>query len=1217
MSHPRTTASRLTCGLLAALTLTGAWASDTSLVLDNALLDAGDSAAHLTAVLAAIEADPTGHQVSLLLTQAARCWNDVTGGRALAAAALERATAKAGDHFNRDDLLAALVGLKRAQGDLDGALALQRSRGFLSEWTVTGSFGLRPNAALHEVYEPERAASQRELDPTQTFRTRSGELASWRPLRLEHFDVAASLAEAMDQRGSVAYALTHVELTQAAEAYLVWTGPSAKIWINRSLASVIDRGRHRLDAELRIPVQLVEGWNRILVKVTGGSNARFTTRLTTREGATITPQAYAAAQPVDVGASPQAEPLASFTLTELAQATTAPQRALLAYALLNTNRGEEGYVLLEELLAAHPELAEQAWFHFLRGDVARRADHLPDSIRRDRARAAYAKALELDPQHAIAKRRLADFAFEDDQETQGILLLEEILADHPSDLRTRLALFDTVLNKGWLHEAGQILDALVEQSPELTLVLNAQARLLERRGRHADAQAAREKLLAADRSQVWVVLQRIDEALVRGDEAAALAGLEAMAEAKVWDAGELAFRRAQALLALGNRPGAEAALRASLAHKPWDRTRQTSLSNFLLASGGAEQAAEAKQLLEATLKRDPGRHDARRLRDAIDGDEDRFWEEWAPDVERLLAEAPSSERWPRAATVCLFDQTVTRIYPDGASSSAVHQLWRILDESGKERYGARPQAGRLLSIRTITPAGESLRPISAGGSFQMPGLTSGAVVEHAFLAERGPAPLQLSDGPFFFQDPDLSEPFWFSRWVIMVHRDAPVELIERNMDRPDITRTIEERGEWRVFVYTARDQPRTQQEPGAPDRLEFLPWVKVLQRRSMEELGELYREQGWQGTQLTPTVRSKTAEVLKGIEGDAAQARALYRFVKEHVRQGRGGATASEILATRGGSATVLYLTMLRAAGIPCELVAAAPNPDQGVVVDWQRPELGHFTTLLIRVDPRDGDQVYVYPEGPRLAPYGRLPAELWGATAYVCAPEGGLLEILPRGDPLSEATLNATTVTLSEGGAATFEVRRTMPSYGAYGYKEQFASAPARALGQFFAQQAVGVFPGAQLLAGDAPDADQVGTPLQLVFSAKAPQVLRQRGDGTLELAPGFSAVNLTPQLGAYRERVFDLLLRSGTELRDVVRIELGPYACPRLPETVILATGEALFSLRFRREGSETVVVERRLSLRPGRVMAEDYPAFRDFVRQVDEAEARTLILEPRTAD
>ena len=55
--------------------------------------------------------------------------------------------------------------------------------------------------------------------------------------------------------------------------------------------------------------------------------------------------------------------------------------------------------------------------------------------------------------------------------------------------------------------------------------------------------------------------------------------------------------------------------------------------------------------------------------------------------------------------------------------------------------------------------------------------------------ESGPARLQYSNGPFYFQDPDLTEPFWLSRWVIWIHEDAPgdsrrsIEVSTRSMLR--------------------------------------------------------------------------------------------------------------------------------------------------------------------------------------------------------------------------------------------------------------------------------------------------------------------------------------------------------------------------------------------------------------------------------------------------
>jgi len=1176
----------------------------------------GDAPAALALALEAIEADPRSPRVVPLLGEARGLWDEVPGGRARALEVLEAAVGDLERHPNRDDVLAAIARLRRALGDPAGARAADASRGFVRRFLAAGGFGLRPNTALHDVFDPEVAAAERALDPGATFRDLRGELG-WRPVAPDDLGVGVALRDVLTDSGAVAYAVTAVELPAAGAAHLVYTGPSAKLWLNRAVVAVIDRERDRPDGELRVPVRLRAGWNRVLVKVAGGRTASFTLRFTEPDGAPLPPTAVDPAAPVEVGAGGLVEALPSFTSAGLAAGETPAERAAYARHLLLTGRGEEGYTVLAGLAAAAPELAEAPWFHVLRGDAAQRADHLPAATKRDEARRAYERAVQLDPARVDARRRLAEFAFQDDRDTDGIVLLEEVLADHPGSFDTRRRLFDALVAQEWLVPAARVLEAMERRAPDLPPTLRARHRLERARGRRRAAHAAAERLYAVDGSELWVVAERADLALAAGDREAARDALDDLVAAGVLDAEAVAARRLRLARAAGDRAAELDALRDAVRAAPWKAGRRLALARRLAEDAPADEAAreEALALLDALLAEEPGRHDARRLRRALAGEAGDFWAEWAPDVAEVLTGSPDASKWPRAQTACLFDQTVTRIYPDGSSVDVVHQLWRILNEAGVERYGTRPRAGELLEVRTITPSGRVLEPIRAGDGFQMPGLEPGAVVEHAFKVERDAPAVQYTNGPWYFMDPELTEPFWFSRWVIWIHEDAAVDVLQYNMARPGITREVERRGPWTIHTFTARDQPRIEPEPLAPEREEFLPWVKVVERRDLEDFASLYREPALRGTAVTPSVAAAAAEVTEGLSSDRARARALYRFVQEHVTGGGRGGSAAEALAAREGSKTTLYLALLAAAGVEADLAWAAPGPDQARVVDWSHPEPGQFQVPLVRVAPATGQPVWVFAEAPRLAPFGRLPRALSGGAVYVCRPGGGLLGVLPA-DPLaSVATETRTAIRLEEGGGARVELTKTLADYDYYGAKENFATAPAQALRGFFAQQANQLYPGARLLEGEGVAVEEPGEPLAFRFVAATDAAVRRRGDGHLELAPPMAPSRLGQTLGSFRRRLFDIVVKDGVVTRDVVEVDLGPYACPRLPASVSLTHRLGQFSLLFARTPAGGVRIERALSIRPGRVTPADYPRFQAFLRKVDEAEQRAVHLEPRS--
>ena len=747
----------------------------------------------------------------------------------------------------------------------------------------------------------------------------------------------------------------------------------------------------------------------------------------------------------------------------------------------------------------------------------------------------------------------------------------------------------------------------------------ASEELLESRGEDggAEGERLRQAILDLNRGRTDLVLRKVDQAIARSDRRQALAALEAWAKASGADAEELALQRRRVFRGLGQRYPEIEALRAWVAADADSVVRKR-----ILAARLAEEAhrdpkakAEAQELLAAVLEEEPGDHGARQLLSGLTGKEDRFWEEWAPDLEELRTQSPPRGKWPRSDRVCLFDQTVTRIYPDTSSVDVVHQVWRLLDERGTQELSRRPTAGETLAIRTIRPDGSVYEPIRANtGEFRMPGLTPGALVEHSFRRREGAAGFQYSNGPFYFMDPGLAEPFWLSRWVLLIHEDAPVTVIERNLRRRGMKHTQTKRGEWIVHVYEARNMPRVEPEPPAPDRDEFLPWIKVLESRTLDQLDGPYRERTLVGKAPAPSVVAKAKELVQGVTGAQAQALKLLDFVHEHVRDQGNAARPEQVLAARAGSKLNLLLGLLEAAEIPHDLILAGASPYASKPTDWDHPEPGQFSIPLVRISPTSQDEqpLFLFPFAHRLAPRTKLPFQLWGAPAYACEAGGGAPLVLPRGDLEDEGARARLRLKLGPDGSAEGSIAEEVRRFGSYGFKEQLSRAQDNQLRQFFAQRVSRMFPGANLLGYGLPGVEEQGVPLRWRLKFQAPQVVSRRGDGALVLHGLLTPSQLTPQLGSRQRRIFDLVLESPVLNRQVTEVELGPFACPNPPASVRIAGNLLHFSLQVTQPKPGLLRIERSLLLRPGKVPPARYEAFRKLLRRVDEAEQLNVVVE-----
>lgn len=1187
---------------------------------DELLLDpsfeVGDAPAELEKLRASLSAEPADPRVPLLLTALSRRQFMVPKGTEAIRETLVAALPKAG--WNQDPILVALADLSERLGEREAAEAYRVRRGLLRQFLVCGPFGVAPSASLARPFPPEVAANSKTFSLEQRFEGLRQEPRPWAELRPERAGQIVSPGSVLDGSGQVLYALTHVRYTGQAPAkvWLVYRGPSARIWCNRELACKIDRNAARLPSRVRVELELRPGWNRLLFKVVGGPSARFSAQLCEAGGAPLVLE-ESLLEPVEPGAAGVKRPRPRAALEALAGAEDPQRQGLYAWSLANEGLSEEALLALESLERRASGLRSQAWYQLLYARIAAEANHLPPVVRRSRAREACERALAISPGLRAAELRLAGFELADDRIVPAVKRLEALLEARPRDLLVRALLGAALLGQGWERPYQDLLEATPKDQQGLAPILQMRIRLLNSQGRREAVLPLQAQVYALDKTRVGVFQGRLAQALARGDQGAAAAAQAALNEASGASAQDRALSERGLARSLGQRARALAALRTWVEAKPDSRPRRLALADRLSQDAEQDPAArkEAIAILEQILRESPGLHAATRLLEGLTGKVDAFWEPWEPKIEEVLASAPDAKTWPKANRVCLFDQTVTKIYPDTSSTDVVHQVWRMLDESAKQSLAERPDAGETLVIRTITPDGKRLEPIDANtGKFQMPGLRPGAAVEHSYRVRRGPAGFQFENGPFYFMDPDLEEPFWLSRWVVIVHEKAPVEIVERNLNRKGITHEVTTQGEWKTHVFTARHQPRVEPEPFAPGRDELLPWIRVIETKTLDELDGLYRERALRGRAAAPSIKAKVKELLEGVEGDQAKAEKLLAFVHEHVTSPGRGDDPARVLASRRGNKSSLYRALLRAAQVPHQLAFAGQSPHSRTRTEWSVPELGQFGIPLVRVAPRGSEPYYVLPNADRLADRRRLPVQLWGASVYVSAEEGGFLEVLPEGKLEDESIRTRLRLTLDERGGGRILWRQELRSFGYFRLKGQISATPAARLRGFFASQISRQFPGANLVRFATPSVEEVGVPVRWKLEATTPQLLTKRPDGTLRLGSVISASQVGARYGSHRLRRFALVFDEPIVLEDSTEVLLGPYACPHLPQELRINRRLLQYSLRATRPAPDRVRIERRLVIRRGRVQPADYERFRQQLQRIDAAEQAGLILERR---
>jgi len=1186
---------------LAAPSITGAPARDVPgyEALTSGHEAKGDARALLESLAAAVAKDPASGAASLALMRIGEVREDAMAPCAALAPALEKAIAgKMPDAAARDRAARLLAELRAEAGDWDGARAAEAARGSIRSWLVVGPFGFTPRALHDRVFAVESSRSARAIDPGEAFEGSNGSVR-WTPVELGPLADGVTPAEHIRPSGGAAYALAQLRAPAGTRAVVtVACAGSFKAWWNGALVLDVDRSSGWFPTTTRLGVVFGDGAARLLLKVTSASS-EVAVRVTAADGSG--PVAGLAA--VSGGRiEPMEGDLGSATPIPAARApgaASAYARAADALELAEDGLTADALPVLE---AAAIEEKSSAHLAFLYARMLEEADHIPEAKRLNDARAWVQKALARDPRFVPALERNARFIETDGKPVEAMKALRALAREHPASASLRRSAYFLARRQRWENESLEEAQALLADRPDAYAPRVLLADHYLESGNRPRALALYREALARDRNSPWIedrVAALLSEAGVPEE---AITIRKALA-ARYPDEPARLQNLAELLVTSGRVDDAVELLSRAAEMRGGEPSTYERIAAILIEAG---RRKDALPWLERVLAAEPGDFATRRMLAVLRGLEWDFSKPYEIDAAAAIAGAPSAEKYPKANSICLIDQTVSRIHRDGSKTDIVHQTYKILNDEGVSRYHTVRIPGQLLEIRTIATDGKVYEPIFTESTSEilMPKLTPGAVIDYRYRAvASGRAGFQLDAGQFYFKDPQLSEPCERSQYVVIVEDGIELETIARNM--PSSAR-VEKGAGATVYRWEVRDSDRIDEEPFMPGRDEILPSVQIIGRRTWDDVAELYRERFLGRTRLTPELRAKAAELTAGLSGDAAKARRLYDFVLDHVRGDQGPGEASEIFVEKAGHRSVLLRALLDAAGVPSRFAMSGANPRLSEVVVWDppRPELMPFSALV--VEPRDGPAVWVL-EGGRFLPYGMIFDELQGAPAMLLSRSGGELGVVP------EAPIEATATRLSlrialEGRAGKVQSRLEMRAPQGYRLKDQVATASKAQLKTYIESQANESFRGAKLTRFDFPGVDKPGVPFTIEYEASVPELVTPKGE-KLAVKTGLTPLGLTGQLGGDAEREHPMLLRVRQAQEDVVEIDLGTgYVVESLPQNLLVAERFGTYSLTFEaRDGR--VRVRRWFALVPSRVESDEYDSVLRFCREVDAAELKWI--------
>lgn len=1135
----------------------------------------------------------------------------------------------------REVLVDILATLYRKAGREEDRQRLDAGRGFLREWLIVGPFGKGKSSLFLQQFPPETeptTGAEEYLDDWQRL--------SWRKVERKGPDPLVRPFDYVFPKTGVTYLLSQIRSQKEVEAVLqLRTSASIQIWLNGTL--VVDDNVHSAALENRraAGVRLTEGWNRVLVK----SAHPFWIRLCDSSGNRL-PEGLLAEESGEelhaITATHDPRRLDTFQVgalrqwaawvAELEERNEATADAHLALAMLYQTYGRSPLAVaqVEKALKLSPEDA-MALYHA--GNITRHAGYLPSTISKNRSQSAFEAALVSDPSLVPAYERLARYLEQDEKYAQAALKVEEGLAIAPTFLRGLYRLHSIFSERSWTAQAQEVMRRIEAIAPRSSVPSVFWARHYKRLGNLSEAVSRYREALEVDhgRADLFQALGSVE--LRRGNvkeaEAAYREALRLEPEETSYEKSFIHF------LAEGDRLD-EALQRArGLAQRrPLDPVRKRLVAALL---DRQRQKEEALDTYKRALELDPGNLSLKRYLSfrqqsppakPQEAGPDSFWTPYDEELEDWLLQVPEEGPFvDKAASIIVLDLLVLRLEPDGSYCEYVHQAFKLLTEESKEDLAKVNIPGEVLLLRTLTPRGETLEPVAAEGrgSYVMPGLERGAFIEFAYRNDHRRRGDLFSNGPFFFQDLNFRQSFLLSRYAVILPEGFDVGFLENNLEGParrggvdfaHVEKTVRELDDGStVVLYEARRVPRLEQERSMPTTTEYIPNIELRKKQSWTDIASRKRAIYAGRTLPTPELEEVARQATRGIDDPIARARALYDHVNEIIPSRGSARSAVGVLLEKSGDRNVLFKALLDIAGVPARWAFLRPREAMMARADWSYPQGGLFQYPHVVVEV-EGEEPHYVSLTHRKTPFARLPEHLEGGKALLMGEQGESITHLPSPRPEESATSLRGTLLLGDSMDVEANAVFTLHSISAHGQKDRLKTIPDFQKKQILSRMASQMFAGARVKKAEMPGLEDPDQPLAFKLALTAPKMLRKSGEDFL-LKPTVQPSNMVKSFAGRSTREHPLHFRSQRISRDSLRIEAGEhYRLHHTPRNVLLPSALGTYTLTYT-VSENSVLVERELTLLPGRLSAEEFPAFEEFCEKVDAAERESVVFHPRT--
>jgi tetratricopeptide (TPR) repeat protein len=1129
---------------------------------------------------------------------------------------------------------------RRRRGDLDGSRAQVARLGYVRSWLAVGPFENDGKAGLATAYEPEKEL-ELAIDPTRDYEGKDHKPAHWRVLPdvspYGWTDLSVFLRPSDQACGYLTTFIRDASIKRnASRPISIWAGSAGALRVFWDGVEVLRDDKYRdLDADrFAARATLRAGYNRLTVKVCGDDHApMLSLRVAGVEGA---PDARLEVDPdprhstrAGGGVEPLGKgrqevqgsvegPLQAFE--RLAKGGDPAMLEAFARYLVATGSDDSTEHRARELANKAAEKAPTIERLLLAGEAAESRNQQASWIEKAEQIVLQGKATEEERVLVLLAR--AAHARSGVNWRDAMPYYERVLALEPDNVTATLAKVELYQEAGLRDTALALLERALGERPRSVALLRASVAALRDQGRETEADEVAERYAALRFDDPAFARARIDLAVARRDVGTASRWVDRLVSINP-DSSSALQTAAQTWMRLGERTRAIASYKQALALAPDDTDTMRSLAVVYATAGEKD---DELRLLKRVLELMPQAKDVREQVAHIEPSKPRPDEQYARPASEFLAgrNLPAGGQ----STRMLVDLQVSTVFPNGLASRFQQVVYQPMTDtaatSGREYQFGFESDSQTVQVRaarvyrkdgSIDEAVESFAgAMSEDPSISMytsaraynvrfPKLEPGDVVELQYRVEDVSERNAFAD--YFGEVVYMERPEGVARseYVLITPKSRTFYFNEPRV--PGLQKSVEERGDQRIYHFVASRLPAIQSEAQQPPWTEVLGHVHVSTYKSWDEMGRWYW--GLVKDQFVPDaeVRRRAEELTKGLKDERSKVRAIYDYVVAKTRyvalefgiHGYKPYRCAQIFARGFGDCkdkATLIVTMLNALGIKATPVVVRTGFKGDI--ETNPASLAPFDHMIAYVPSLD-----LYLDGT--AEYTgsvELPAMDRGALAFQVNEGTGKLVHLP--DPPATESVNSHKLeaTLAPDGAAQIDWHTEVSGYQAVRWRVNFHAEATR---KQRAQQLIAAdMPGGEVTSVETGDLEDIEQRVTMRVRGKVPTFARVDSDG-LTVPLGIKE-HMVRDYAPQASRKLDVKLLVQWTDEDEWTVHLPAGAKVKTLPTASKGSGPfGSYEVAVESSGA-TLRVKTRVTMSKPRVTPSEYPAFRAWCEEVDRA-------------